>query len=79
MIDKDDQLCKILKRLPALNKFDYGFVSDLKSIDYLSEIRHRVNNSQKSLASIFSDFDVELVRILESMLQFNPYLRPSAG
>ena len=78
VVKEDDQIFKILEKYPQIDpKIDFNFLSSEKSMNYLnmSQERTQANNN---IADCLNHSSQEMISLLTSMLEFNPYFRPSA-
>ena len=74
-ISDGDQLIKILKRYPNLSSEDSSHLSTPECISYLEQLR--ACKKGESIRELFSYANSDLLDILEQMLEFNPYFRPT--
>jgi serine/threonine protein kinase len=78
-ISKNDQLIKILQRINLDPQYDLSFLSNADEEEYCKEAMNIAGkHPAKKLQEVFSKSDPELMDILHSMLNMNPYLRPTA-
>lgn len=75
-MEAKDQLRVILETIGSLSDEDVSFLSDIKSINYLN--RNQVDLDKIDFQREFPLTHPEIVRILASLLEFNPYFRMSA-
>lgn len=70
-------MVKILERFPQLKpKFEFSFASDPDTFEYLTDCSFLCTN-QDSVEDIVQGCNPNLVLIVLSMLEVNPYFRPS--
>lgn len=65
-----------MQKFPNLQKHDFSHLTSEESISYVNQMNGC--KKEKTLGEIFKDSNHELVYIMEQMLEFNPYFRPSA-
>ena len=81
MMERNDQLVKILQRFEKIDTDkDLCFLTDDNQWSYaMKAIETSKIQDRTTLAERFEDSDPDLVRILQQMLEFNPYFRPTAA
>jgi mitogen-activated protein kinase 1/3 len=78
-VSSGDQIIKICQHLRSLDDKDFSFVSDPVISGYIRNVQTRAQSDLKPpFRQMFPDSDPELIYLLEQMLTFNPYFRPSA-
>ena len=79
--EKDDQIVKILQRFPSLDiESDLSFLTDGSALSYtLKSLEISKLTKKSSLRERYSLSNPDLVKVLEQMLEINPYFRPSAS
>jgi mitogen-activated protein kinase 1/3 len=70
---KSDQLDLIFNMIGTPNQDDISFVTDEKAIKYLQKFRAR---PAANLREMYPEGSDSAIRLLRSMLQFNPFNRP---
>jgi len=74
-------MIKIVKRLREMNiDTDYSFISNEGILLYQLNIHESVlksKNGKDKLKDLFPETSSELIQILEDLLEFNPYFRPT--
>ena len=79
VIEEGDQMVKICERLNIDLKHDLTFLTEENQQMYIIElIKQSKAKNKRSLDKKFPYSSDELINILEQMLQFNPYNRPTA-
>lgn len=76
VVSQNDQLFEILKRYKDLTADDTSHFTLTDSIDYFE----KVNNSskQKTVTELLPNVNPDILNLLKSMLEINPYFRPTA-
>ena len=79
VVSSNDQLIKICQKYPNMGPMDFSFITNQSVANYQNEINASIKSSnKKSLAEMFPNTSQELLAILQSMLEFNPFYRPTA-
>lgn len=71
--DSQDLMEAILKRLGPLDQSDLSFITDPDVADQLESMNQ--NPHKTEFKKIFPDTHNDLIEVLQSMLEFNPFLR----
>jgi len=74
-VNENDQMNCILKVIGTPNNEDLSFMSKAKQKAFLNTYG---KYQKKSFSSIFPDEDENWIHLLNQMLEFNPFFRPSA-
>ena len=74
IISSDDQLLKILDNIGSLDENDQSFISERKTLNYMRQLCN--DRPVADICDRFRKFfDPELIKILENLLEVNPYYR----
>lgn len=77
-LDSSCQLVKILERFPDLDpKIDFSYTETDDCYSKIGFFQLDCNKKMWSISDLFSCCNPELVLMVLSMLEFNPYFRPS--
>ena len=76
IIAANDQLLKIFKMCDTEGSDIQSFITTPESSKYFKSVKEATK--YKGLRKLFSGIDEEIVAAIESLLQINPYFRPSA-
>ena len=74
-VSDEDQLNIIINKIGPLNEEDMAFLSASKQTHYLKQFD--ITHQSLTLEQYFPSADTHAIDLLKSMLQFNPYFRPS--
>ena len=76
LIDENDQLVKICNR--KHDNIDTSFLTNEEQVNYIKNLTLVNQGNKETFTEMLPDSHDELVAMLESMTEFNPYFRPSA-
>lgn len=78
MVSSNDQLIKILEILGKPSQEDLSFIGDENIMNYQNNIIEQSGVKTASIRNLFPNTSSGLLDLLECMLSYNPYLRPTA-
>ena len=77
-IDENDQIFKIFNKTFINVEHDFSHLTDEPQIQYAEGTYQQANEEKKLIRDQFKKSAPELIELLEQMLEFNPYFRPTA-